>query len=1251
MSPVLQFPTSNAPSDTDAREQALNTRISCIVEAPAGSGKTGLLMQRYLKLLAEDSVTQPEEILAITFTNKATAELRERIIHQLQSAHTSITNTLPSRPEPASTPNLSSRPESAFFADAVERPAVPTASAFEHETHTLAAAVIARDTQLNWNILARPQRLNIRTIDSICAEIANSLPLLSGSGGSQRPTTDAMPLYRLAAQRTLMQLGGADRDLHHALYTVLLHRDGSLTDVESLLASMLSQREQWGEIIPLNPTELEATNLDSKVRLKLERALEAIVCNALTRATNLMPPGMLHRLTSLAAQLGLNAGYKDNENPIAFCTTRKDPPAEAADHLDHWQALISLLLTNDGAWRKSLTANHIKFEMSKAERATLQQLIEEHKSDDLCEALCAIRELPPASYPDEQWAVTKSLFHVLRRALAELKVLFAERNTCDFTEIAIAARGALSSTDESAVDLALTPGGQLRHLLVDEMQDTSAAQYELIHLLTRSWDGATQTLFLVGDPKQSIYLFRQARVERFLRTMRDKHLGDIPLTPLYLTANFRSQAALVHDFNDTFEKLFPTLEETQRTHNTTDVPFVAATPTREETETENIMWHATDLSAASDTPHPIEEARDIRGIIEHWLSQTLPEGRTKPWRIAILARNRSHLTPVVAELKRSNIAYRAVDIDPLATRPEVLDAFALTRAILHPADRAAWLAVLHAPWCGLSLADLLALTGEGPGTDPCATIASLVAQALSSRPESASSTYASILSSRPERSAVERPAVPAPTLSLEGQQLLTRTWPTLEASIATLGTDNIATHIERTWRSLGGDAPLTSEQRTNVQRYLNVLRELAAESTFVDLTLLKSRLQTLYAEPASGNIAVELLTIHKAKGLEWDVVLIPGLERKSGSNTAELLSWLELDTTDTEASPIILAPIWSKGADSDKLNKWLNRAKEARENAERKRLFYVLATRAREELHLFAAANRKQDGTFATPIHGSLLKAVWPAAEQAFNDLSTPSALASQFEQSLAEESLYDDQPLALAAAAAPFPPPTIHRLPADFNPLQRFIEAAAHKLPYTPASALRQAPTFDRPEGSFAVRAFGNVVHRYLQVLTEHLLTKPSADLLAELPTWQPRLLASLRGEGLSPTLAEREATRALAALTQSLTDPIGQWILSPQTSAFTERPLTSSAPLAPTLRVDRTFLASATPGATGDTHTWIVDFKTATQRGLSNAAFEAEERAKYTAQLETYATTACALDPDPKPIILALYYPLLPRLIYWPS
>jgi ATP-dependent helicase/nuclease subunit A len=1212
MSKIIAFPSaenSEKISDEPARAEALDTRRSFIVEAPAGSGKTSLLVQRFLKLLADEEVLAPEEVLAVTFTRKATAELRERVLSQLQNAHEN----------------------KALSADA---------PATDHVTRTLALNALSHSQQLNWQILDQPARLNIQTFDAVSMQIANALPLLSGSGGQRQPIDNAKPLYQLASHRTILQLGGSDASLHDALHTILLHRDANLADTERLIAQMLATREQWGSLIPLSRPTLDDDFLDTEIRPRLEHALESIVCSGLSRALNAMPAGVLAELTTFAHYHSQELGYNDAENPLSLCANKNTPPEAVAEHLEHWTALLGLLFTGSGGWRASFNINQIGFALSKTDKALLKNLIDEMKSDALQEILCDVLALPPAKYPDDQWQVTKALLRVLRHALAELKLLFAARGECDFSELALAAREALTQ-DASASALALAPGGHLRHLLIDEMQDTSAGQYELVHLLTQSWDGHSQTIFLVGDPKQSIYLFRAARVERFLRTMREARLGDLPLTPLHLTSNFRSQPALVEAFNESFSLLFP--QQTSNSNDAVDVPFVHAIAARYSTNSTGTVWHTTVLDKRSSNT-ACQQAREIRTLIEQRLALPLPSGRAeKPWRIAVLGRTRKHLGPIIAELKAASIAFKAIDLDPLNECPEVLDVLALTRALLHPADRVAWLAVLHAPWCGLGLADLLAIAGS----DRTSTLAALVAV-----------NYAA--------------------LSPTAQQLIDRAWPTLEAAIATLGTTPLSTHVERTWRSLGGDAALSTTQQTNILRFLGILRDLEVDSGRVDLSNLTARLDSLYAEPAVGTPPVELLTIHKAKGLEWDLVIVPSLEGGSGNSTHPLLNWLEFDSTNEDDAAILLAPIHGRGEQSSQLSKWLGTLRTRRERAETRRLFYVAATRAQEELHLFATVERNKSSLN----HGqptSLLTACWPAAEAHF--LTAMENLSSRPEDSwLHHESVAerpavgtndnqvsqgfslgshsaswkegalapDEQTFALAASAQQAP--LIQRLPLTFDPSARFRIAAEHRLPYPDASVLRQSPAFERPEGGFASRAFGNVVHRYMQVLSTRLATSTTAEtLLAELTGWRPRLIASLRGEGLAPTLAERESTRVLTALTSALNDPTGLWILSPHASASSERALTTNVQ---TLRVDRTFFAGDAPNSTVlSGHIWIIDFKTSEQGSRSNVDFEANELAKYGAQMQAYANLRHTLPDGDRPIHLGLYYPLIPRLIHWTS
>ena len=674
-----------------------------------------------------------------------------------------------------------------------------------------------------------------------------------------------------------------------------------------------------------------------------------------------------------------------------------------------------------------------------------------HRSEShpaLCRALHGLRSLPSAVYPEEQWQVVKSLCRVLRQALIELGLVFAERRACDFTEIALTARTLLRADPAGVLQ---TSVGRLKHLLVDEMQDTSASQYELLETLTGDWDGVTRTLFLVGDPKQSIYEFRQARVERFLRVMREGQLGRLPLGALHLTANFRSQAALVDDFNSTFSQILPSPEDLALSPESVEVPFIAAHATRPAADTPALHWHLAPKETHARNAQPgtaAFQARQIRDTIDRYLSGA--SKRLSPPRIAVLARSRSHLDPILHEFHQDRgagrLPFRAVDIEALGERPEILDLLALTRTLLHPGDRVGWLALLRSPVCGLDLADLLALTGEGADADPGATLPHLI-------------------------------ATRGHHLSLAGAQRLARTWSVLQRALDDLGRTPLATHVERTWRSLGADAPLQPYERANARRFLNLLHELESGPDPLSLSLLNRRLRRLYAGPNTPDAPVELMTIHKAKGLEWDLVLIPSLHSGSGQSSHEFLKWLEFDRSGDggTSADFLLAPIQSKGDERSDLSGWLAGRQCQREAAEAKRLLYVACTRAREELHLFAAVTFGASGALATPRPSSLLRAAWPVAmplAERLRQPDEPGGSVLTFPTSTQTEPAFE--PLALAAAAAdpqtesqthlPAPTPAIRRLSLDRDPLSRFRPEAgpALRLPgrrHTPARGGLCAP------------------------------------------------------------------------------------------------------------------------------------------------------------------------------------------------
>ena len=862
------------------------------------------------------------------------------------------------------------------------------------------------------------------------------------------------------------------------------------------------------------------------------------------------------------------------------------------------------------------------FEITPAHGAELKRIVEQLRSQPgLRDALCTVMCLPPTTYPQEQWAVTKALFRILSQALVELQMVFAIRGECDFTEVGLLAKAALRQS-AALDDLKAALGMELRHLLVDEMQDTSTSQYELIELLTQSWDGQSQTLFLVGDPKQSIYLFRQARVERFVRTMRVGKLGDVPVGCLRLTANFRSQRGLVEAFNQDFSLLFPMYPDGDRPE---EVPYVEAVAVREATAAKGLVWHAHVLPYSSDPPtcaaekraQRKEDAREIRAIAEEWLSRSLPPNLSEPWKIAVLVRSRAHLLEIVAALKQKDangaaVPFRAVEIEVLGERQEILDLFALTRALLHPADRVAWLALLRAPWCGLTLVDLHLLAGQDDEQWAKRSIVAVIAQR-------------------------------GHELSPDGCARLERLWTVMQAAAAQRGRLSVSQWVDRTWRSLGGDAFATDEEMRNVQRYLRLLDEQEEPGGTVDVALLKQRLSKLYAEASVHPHAVDLMTIHGAKGLEWDVVIVPSLERTGQNSRGRLLAWMEIDggneISDDHVAHGILAPIARRGRASKDLNQWMRSIEAERDTAERKRLFYVACTRAREELHLFGAPTRKKEGEISVP-SCTLLASAWPAVNHHFL-----AAASSEVPAAEAKDNGGDVGQIAASFKRPSYARP-FQRFPLDYVPSAR--DFASVKLPYGSHEEERLAARFERPDGSFASRAFGNAVHAFIDLLAARVAEGESSnELLAELPEWRGRIAAVLRSSGLSAEYVDRFATRVLLALSNTLRDETGQWIIRPHSGAASELALISLCDSGrSSIRLDRTFHAGAEPLDSGTEFLWILDYKTATHGREGVDEFLSREREKYAGQMESYARE---LQREGRPIRVGLYYLLLPKLVWW--
>ncbi len=959
-------------ADAAQRARALDPAASFIVQAPAGSGKTELLVQRYIGLL--QAVERPEEVLAITFTRKAAAEMRKRVLERL-----------------------------------------PAARALGH-------------------------RLRIQTIDALCASLTRQMPVLSRFGAQPQLVDDARPHYREAAGKVLQELSPLAA-------TLLAHLDNNLATATYLLSSMLAKRDQWLRTTGAVPSraELEASFARERARL-------------------------------LAAARGLH-------------------PDASVEMADRW------LTKSERNWTKRPAAP--------AELVAIA---------GLREALIALQDMPPERYTDYQWEVLEAILALLPYAVAHLKVVFGERGEVDFTEVAQGAVRALG-TPEAPTDLLLAFDYRVKHILVDEFQDTSLSQWDLLNTLTAGWNpGDGRTLFLVGDPMQSIYRFREAQVGLFLQA-REQGLGNVSLEPLTLSTNFRSQKNLIDFFNASFSRIFPPQADASRGA----VPYSPAVPHPRNAARagEAATWHALADREA--------EARRVVQLV-----------REAKDRAAILVRKRDALADIVPALKAAGIRFRAIEIEHLGEKQVVQDLYALTRALSHLGDRIAWLSILRAPWVGLSLSDLHSIAGA----DRHATIWELI----------------------------------------QDNPSLQRFRRILGPAIANRARGTLRDRVEGVWLALGGPACVDSAtDLEDAEIYLDELEEFEHAGDVEDLALLDQSLHQLYALPdlEATDDDLQIMTIHKAKGLEFGTVIVPGLDKGPGRADQPLFLWRE------RAPGLLLAPIRETGSEDDRAYRYLRNLDLQAEDTEAARLLYVAATRAEHRLHLLACTRCDDEGNLRPPAGRSLLARAWPVAEAHYARMVP--------------------QQLAMAFMDAPRPPiTTLTRLALELDTV-------------LPPPAVRwdaSAPDADEAPIEFSwvgetARHIGTVVHRWLQRIGEDGLRDWDAKRIQAL---RPRFSRELTRRGVPAAEAARSADVVATALTNAVTDERGRWILGPHPFARNEYRLRASfGQQRRSYVVDRLFRDS------GNVE-WVVDYKTSGHEGADPDAFLDRERDRYAAQLKAY-------------------------------
>ncbi|HET9843942.1 MAG TPA: UvrD-helicase domain-containing protein [Gammaproteobacteria bacterium] len=1046
--------------DKKAREAALDPLRSFIVQAPAGSGKTQLLIQRYLKLLSV--VQRPEAILAVTFTRKAQQEMRQRIISQLQKAKG-------------------------------EKPTE------EHEIKTwlLAKESLKRCEQLRWNLLENPNRLKIMTLDAFCHHLVRRLPFLSQLGYDPEISEDPKAIYVKAIQAFLLDVQRKESFLP-ALKKLLQHLDNSREKLIELLIKLLQKRDQWLKYIyPISKNSEQGLSI-------LEEGLKNIVLGSLEKISNALSLQEKRYLLQEAQRSGEFVFRESADKPLARMREWQNFPQVKIEDVAKWQLLKKWLLTEKKEIRKRFTKNEgfpVACTQKDKKVATLrktefEKFLNQLQDSVFIEGLKSV-EILPEGFTQQERIILTHIFELLPLLVAHVKVRFKEEGKVDFIEMNEAALQALGS-DDDVTDLGLSLDSQIHHILLDEFQDTSINQFLLLEKLVTSWSGQhDKSLFLVGDPQQSIYGFRGAEVGLFLKVVQNG-IQSIPLTFLQLRKNFRSSPSLIGWVNKLFVDLFPVKS------NITlgAVPYSASLSALKEninTEIQTLFF-----------THKDEEHRIITDII----TQRLQAGDKK---IAILARTKDHFHRLIPWLRLWNIPFKATEILNLKHSLLIQDLRALLAATCDLSNRVAWLSILRAPWCGLSIEDLwlIAHADEQP-----------------------------IIWDQLKNDAIIQ------TLTEEGQVNVLRLVKTLNFWFSQKRRTDLSRALRSLWFTLGGNCCYSKEELPQAKLFFDVLYQHCQGGLLKNFEQFNEKIESLFCStefsPQNQDAEVELMTIHKAKGLEFDTVIVPSLEKTTKNMDPELLLWHEL--AHDNGTELLIAPVKEAGVSENTLYKYVQSILLEKNAFESQRLFYVACTRAKKNLFLTATVSFDIQDNIKKPLHNSFLSYI--------------SSVETQVEFRKPQNINFTSAPAI--------------RLSRDWEPPRVYPEL----LPLINPTL----PSLNRPIYAKTFEShIGILIHAILQNIAEEGLHKWNSSQLSKAQlAWRSWLTM----QGITGSQLEQGLSFVMSAIQQTLNSPRGRWILSSHVQGKSEfRLIEKQHPKDQIFIIDRTFL--------DDNIRWIIDYK----------------------------------------------------------
>ena len=859
---------------TSSQQHALDIDRHVCVTAGAGSGKTTVLVERYLNILREGNAN-PQEIVAITFTEKAAAEMKERIIEELSP---------PGEHDGSEQDN--------------------SLHGFREDMGTA----------------------HISTIHAFCSRILREFPFQAGvpANFSILQGIDQQLLLQQIIRETLKGIATNPNDRNRAELTRLLRRYGGQQKLVDLFSTMINQRDTLEHLmqeIYRNPNDTEVRGaLQERVREREQQIRERLM-------STIDIPEFI-RCLSVVLQVAKGKRAETAKNLIPQFEGRYETNTDSPEVLNLLSEIAQLITIGKNKAAKIATqsflpksidrtgiTDEIDFLVAISKKIKNIPILENEKDNDKTDDIeIDDKDRANGAETDDDFllSTTRDLLTLYTRISKAYRISKLSQGKLDFADLQLKTRDLLRNNKEIRQKFV----SRHKYYMVDEYQDTNELQYELVMLFTNELKEAN--LFIVGDPKQSIYAFRGADVRVFEKT-KQKIIHDGG-RDIRLTENFRSLRDTVGFVNYFFNHLMGDGKDTEF-----EVEYEALTQARpvKANGTVEIL-----LGKQG------EDLADEYSLIAHHIKNMKANAETI-WKrgengkevehpiayddIAILIQTRTHLPNIENALLEADIPHLTTGGVGFYQRQEIYDIWNYLNFLNNPTEnQTSLVAVLRGPAFGISDTELYEISLQEE--------ANFWNKAQKYQTRSDNLRTAITILKRHSQFAHRMPV----------NELIA----TIVNETGMIGTLKTGKQGRQRW--------------VNYQKLLEHARNFDGDETkqtfpdfieFLDILIQEERREGQAPVEASSG-AVQIMTIHAAKGKQFPVVILPRLDRGAQTDREPFID----EALGIGFSPLNPDKDYSK-TEPDIVTHMKNRANE-KEVAEKKRLFYVGTTRACDRLIL-----------------------------------------------------------------------------------------------------------------------------------------------------------------------------------------------------------------------------------------------------------------------------------------------------------